>query len=536
MSAVKKTLTYVKKLPWLYKLGGGVALLLAVVVVYHLASRSAVAPSAVSEAPHVVLASVASLSDQTGPLPVTGRVTSVNKASILAVSSGEIVSLSRALGDHVSAGSVIASFENSSQRAAVLQAQGAYEGAQAALAKASGSTAQNSGLNSAQATQNAQNAATAAGSALRSAYVSLDDAVHTKADALFSNPQTTQPVLNLSVPNGQITINVQSQRVALDPLLDSVNTIAGDTSTANIDDNITAVIAKARTVEVFLDGLVDALNGAVTTPTVSASAIASYQTSISAARTEVLGAISSLTAAKSAYDSALSGANVAQNSASAGTENDIASAQANVKAALGALNAAQANLEKTIIRSPISGTIVSLPITLGGYVPSFTQVAQISNPSALEVDTYVTSEDAKTLVIGGKAVIGGKTDGVIVFIAPALDPTTGKIEVHIGIPGNQSALTDADTVTVSLERSAIGGSKTSSKNSITIPIAAAKLTPDGPLVFTVSSSTLVGNPVVFGPILGGQVTVTGGLTPDMDIVTDARGLSPGQLVVVDTAK
>jgi hypothetical protein len=51
-------------------------------------------------------------------------------------------------------------------------------------------------------------------------------------------------------------------------------------------------------------------------------------------------------------------------------------------------------------------------------------------------------------------------------------------------------------------------------------------------VFTVASSTLVAHPVVFGDIAGGQVEVTQGLSLDMDIVVDARGLSEGQAVVV----
>jgi RND family efflux transporter MFP subunit len=284
---------------------------------------------------------------------------------------------------------------------------------------------------------------------------------------------------------------------------------------------------------VFLNDIVEALNKAVTNQNVSASMLASYQSSIAAARSEVISSISSLVSAKSAYDSAASGASVAQNSASSGTSNDIASAQANVKSALGALNAAQANLEKTIIRAPISGTIVSLPITRGGYVSSFSEVAQISNPSALEIEVYVTSDDAKTLSVGGKATIEGDVPGVIVFIAPALDPSTGKIQIKIGIPGKQSSFADGDAVAVSLERSAVKGG-TTAKNTITIPIAAAKITPAGPVVFTVSSSTLEANPVFFGPIIGDRVTVINGLTPEMVIVTDARGLSDGQEVVVDS--
>ena len=100
------------------------------------------------------------------------------------------------------------------------------------------------------------------------------------------------------------------------------------------------------------------------------------------------------------------------------------------------MQAAEANLEKTIIRSPISGTIVSLPITQGGFVSSFAQVAQVSNPGALEIDAYVTADDAKTIAVGGKAVISGTVQGVIVSIAPAIDPTTGKILVKVGIVGS----------------------------------------------------------------------------------------------------
>lgn len=527
MNTVKKLLTYIKTLPLAYKIGAAAAVVVLGVVVAHIGGSPA--PVATADVTHVRIASVASLSNQGGPLPVTGKVTSISKADILAVSSGEIISLSRKLGDYVGAGSVIASFENSSQRASVLQAQGAYEGAQAALAKASGSTAQNSGLSSAQAAQSAENAKVAASAALHSAYASLDDAVHTKSDGIFTNPRTNSPQLLPTVPDSQLVIRIQTQRVGLDAVLESVRVLDG----SDVDANITVAISKAQTIASFLNDMVQALNKAIPTTDTSATTIANYQASAAAARSETLAAISSLTSAKTAYDAAVSGATVAQNSASGGTANDIASAQANVKAALGSLNAAQANLEKTIIRAPISGTIVSLPITRGGYVPAFSQVAQISNPSALEVETYVTSDDAKTLAVGGAATIDGSTKGVIVSIAPALDPSIGKIQVKIGIVGDQKSLTDGDTVTVSLERS-IGATKTAVKNTITIPIAAAKITPEGPVVFTVSSTTLKANPVTFGAILGGQVSVTQGLTLQMDIVTDARGLSDGEVVVIDS--
>ena len=537
MNILQKGWGFVVRLPRLYSIGGGIALFVVVLLGVHFLTRPAAAPSTSATIAHVTLASVGSLSGNTGALSVVGNVSSVSKASILAETSGEIVSLNHALGDRVSAGAIIASFENSSQQAAVLQAQGAYAGAQAALAKASGSTAANSSVTSAQATQSAENAALAASSVLHSAYASVDDAIHTKADTMMSNPRSNTPQLNVTVPDSQLVVNIQNERTLLDPLITTVATLDDGATSADVDARAGTAISSLQTISAFLDDMATALNQAVPSQNVSASMIATDQATIAAARTEVLTSISNLTSAKSAYDSAVAGATTATNSASTGTANDIAAAQANLKSAQGSLNAAEANLEKTIVRAPISGTIVSLPITRGGFVASFSPVAQISNPSALEIDTYVTSSDAKTLVRGGTATIEGGVKGVITFIAPALDPTTGKIQVKIGVVGDQSALTDGDTVAVQLVRSesAVSATTDTTTTAITIPIVAAKITPSGPVVFTVSSSTLVANVVTFGAISGSSVTITAGITPDMDIVTDARGLSDGEQVVVDPA-
>jgi len=77
-----------------------------------------------NNATQVSVATVASLSTTSNSLPIVGTVTSLNKATVLSQTSGEIVSRSRTLGDTVSAGEVIAEFANSSQQAAVLQAKG----------------------------------------------------------------------------------------------------------------------------------------------------------------------------------------------------------------------------------------------------------------------------------------------------------------------------------------------------------------------------------------------------------------------------
>jgi RND family efflux transporter MFP subunit len=295
--------------------------------------------------------------------------------------------------------------------------------------------------------------------------------------------------------------------------------------------------AVAQQTIVFLNDLIQAVNKTPPSQTASASALSGYQASLATARSESVGAITAVTGAKSAYDSALAGANTSANSAGSGTQSDIAVAAASLKQAQGALDAAKAALDKTLVRSPISGTIVSLPVTKGDFVSAYSQVAVVSNPGALYVAAQVTPSDAKSLSTGNAAVIDGAVRGVITFVAPALDPATNKIEVKIGIQGDASALTDGEVVSVALDRNekqAGAGASANAGDAIAIPIIAAKISPTGPVVFTVTaSSTLSAVPIRLGSILGDRITVLSGLSLDTEIVTDARGLAEGQTVVVD---
>ncbi len=533
----KKIIRYLAGLPRTYRIAGVAIVLIVAILTFNVLTRKKASSDTPAQVTHVSVQSVAGLSSASGPLPVTGKVTSLSEATILSQTSGEITSLPVAIGSYVPVGGVIAQFENSSQRAAVLQAQGAHDAAAAMLAKATGTGATNSDISSSQAAQGASNAQASLQAALQSAYITLDDAVHTKADALFSNPRTTNPQLNFTSSDAQLIIDLKNKRVQLDAVVSDAHNLAQNVTADNADASAEKMIADARTIQAFLDNLITALNSAITSDTMTPSTIVAYQASIGGTRSSLSGTVSSVTGAKAAFDSASSGASVAANSAGSGTTNDIAAAQANLKQAQGALDAARANLEKTIVRSPISGTIVSLPVSRGDYVGGFSQVAIVSNPGALEIITNVTPEDAKSLEVGGKVTIEDAIAGSIVSIAPALDPTTNKIEVKIGITGDRSNLTSGETVSLTLTRRAITTTTANAapSASITIPIIAAKITPQGPIVFTVTaSSTLLAHPIKLGSILGEQVVVATGLTPDMEIVTDARGLAEGEKVEINT--
>ena len=305
-----RIVSWVKELPRLHSIGG-IAVIVAVLLVGGRALLHAAPESTemLSTMVQVKTASVGSLSAETAPLPVTGKVLSLAQATVLAQTSGEIVTLAHALGDYVSAGAVIASFENSVQRAGVLQAQGAYDAAQAALAKATGSTAENSQTTSI--------------TALASAYAALDDAIHVRADQLFNNAKTSSPDLIITVPDSALVATLKSERAALEATLTDARALASGVSSRDVATNSAAMLTYTQKVRAFLDNLIQAVNETPQSQSVSATTLAAYQASLAVARTEVVGAMSSLTGAKVSYDS-----------------NDLAVVQASLKQAQGALNAA----------------------------------------------------------------------------------------------------------------------------------------------------------------------------------------------------
>ena len=504
-------------------------LLVAVLVVligWHVATGAkSAADTAGAMQKTVTVSSAAALSSGGGSITLTGTVTSMHEATLRAQTSGGLTQVYKKLGDTVGAGEVIAEFDNSAERAAVLQAQGAYEAALAGSSIAdvsrdqSGTTVANSRI--------------AAYNALRSAYATADDAIRTKTDGVFSNPRSAQPLFVLSSSNTQMVIDLQTKRPQLEDMLTrESNHNAGLESLSDtaLLAEINQQVSDLQTTASYLDTLSLALNQSFANNAYSQTTIDGYKASVSVARSAVTGSLSALAGVKASYDAALSGAAIATHQSASGT-NAPTTASASVKQALGALRGAQSRLEDTIVRSPISGSIISLPVSMGDYVGMGSPVAVVSNNNALEIVTYVNEDDARTIAVGGVAHIEGTTAGVIMRIAPALDPLTKKIEVRVGIQGNASALTNGSTVRVELERSHADASAGGA--AMVLPIAAVKILPDGAAVFTVNaSSTLESHIVQLGALMGDRVNIAGGITPNLQIVTDARGLKAGDAVQI----
>jgi RND family efflux transporter MFP subunit len=454
----------------------------------------------------VSLKSVAELASDSAPLEVAGTVSATSQAQIRAEVGGQITAVNYTLGDHVAAGAVIASVENASQRAAVAQAQGAVDAASAGASVSQTSLA---------------SAKSGAVTALLSAYGVTDKTIHTDIDPMFSNPGGATPQFNVQSSDSQSKVNAENERVSVSAIVTREQTQSANVSaSSDLTGELQTTQKELRQVRDFLDTVIKTLNSGIPTNNVSASTIAGYLATANAARSAVVGALSSLSSAQAGIETASKGADTQSGSSAAA----LTQAQAG-------LAAARAALEKTIIRAPISGTINSLSLKVGDYLSAGAVAAVVANNGALEVTAYVTDSDSHEIAAGSSATITtdeGTVTGIVTRVAPAIDPATKKVEVRIGITDGAENLVNGQSVTVSIARARKAAT---APQTITLPLSALKVGADAISVFTVDENKkLVAHTVSLGQLLGDRVVIESGVTPDMQLVTDARGLQPGETV------
>ncbi|MCF7843828.1 HlyD family efflux transporter periplasmic adaptor subunit [Candidatus Gracilibacteria bacterium] len=469
----------------------------------------------------VLMSTVSEIINKESPIPLLGIVTSVSEATILAESGGKLTRVYKKLGDKVYAGQIIAEFENSAERAQVQQAEGAYESAKAArdITIINNGTVGSSLIES----------KTKALNAISSAYITVDDIIYTKTDSSYYHPRGADIKFQPLVPDVNLIYSLEFTRKKIEA---SILARGARNRTLTIDNDLvtelTSVKNEVEMIKNYLDDLATAYSKAVPDNNYSLTTLETMRATIGATRSAISGTIGLLTETRLSLTSSINA------EAITGTENgggSTATADAQVKQAYGAYNGALSRLNKTIIKSPITGTLNSLSIQTGDYVSQFTKVAVVSNNGALEVVTYVNEEDVKRIAIGGKVTMSSNIQGVITRIAGGIDPKTKKIEVRIGITSGGSSLINGQSIQIKVSRTHLEDKKISGP--IAIPLSALKITPNGAYVYTTStSSTLIAIPVTLGAILGDEMEITSGIYPSLNIVLDARGLKEGQKVSI----
>ena len=446
----------------------------------------------------VTLQSIGELSGTGSSVDFIGTVRSVAEAEILSQTGGTVRAVHTSIGKSVPAGFVIAELENAAERASVLQAEGSYDAAIAA-----------------RNAQSLPNTETSARNVYRSAYVTVDTAIENYVDTFFGGATAVGPKL-LIYPGVDEANALSRERARIEEMMHAWEASLQNADSRNPEALLDDAENRTRQVDTFLTNLANAANKT------DSRATADQLAALASARASVSSVLASITSARGSFRS--------------GSTSATASADASVKQALGSLRAAQANLERTIVRAPIAGQVNFLPIRVGDYVTSFTHVATVAQNGALEIVVYVPEDDRNLLVAGGKVTVDEKYDGVITSVAPALDPTTKQIEVHVAVTGT-SELVNGQSVHIAFpdleQKTEVAEAQT---GPVLLPLAAVKLRTGDRIVFTVGEDgRLVAHTVEVGDVRGDRIEVLTQLPPEMRIVSDARGLSEGEKVTVAEA-
>jgi multidrug efflux pump subunit AcrA (membrane-fusion protein)/uncharacterized protein YfiM (DUF2279 family) len=404
--------------------------------------------------------------------------------------------------------------ENSAQRAALMQAEGAYD---AALA---GAVSSESSIESA---ETGLDASLSSGvNNYKSAFISADSSVRNTIDDLFNDPTGAIPGFKLEGFGSAPALN--TERGQIEVILDSWSADIQTTNAANIQTRLGDARSDIERIATFAETLA----GIVARQDTSASFTQAQKDAVEASLLGVRSSLNGTGIALEASITAIEGAREALTRAKiAGTGEGVSLSQAQVKSALGQLRAAQSAYEKTLVRTPIAGVVNALYVKTGEYAVPGSPAAVIANNNALEIITALGEDDAALVTIGDKVIIEEEVGGVITAIAPAIDPLSGKKEIRIGVD-DDIELTNGATVSIEFKRSEV-----KSSDVITVPLSALKITATDPIAFTLKDDqTLEAHIVVLGKIMGDVVEVKEGLTSEMRIITDARGLREGQKVEV----
>ena len=316
---------------------------------------------------------------------------------------------------------------------------------------------------------------------------------------------------------------LNSERVAYQSLLPDwqqrANTL---TAQNNLDQALLEAETRVDRTLAMVDSFITLFNRA-DSGRYSDSELQTFSTNFTTLRSSLLGSKSSIEAARVGLKSAKDAGTRADIST---TVSSVPAADAQIKQALGSLQSAQANFAKTVLRTPISGTINSLNIKSGDFVSSFQSVAEVANNNALEIVAFVSDKERDILAVGDTVLIENQYEGRISQIAPAIDRATRKTEVRITTENTN--IKNGETVNITKEVAATSTVTTV----VNIPLTAVKFEIEDGFVFNVVDGKLVQNPVTLGTIRGNSVTITDGLSATDTFVVDARGLLPGSEVTV----
>lgn len=349
---------------------------------------------------------------------------------------GQIVSIPVSIGQKVDAGATLVALDQSALLATRAGAAANLEAAEARLAALmAGTRPEQLAINQTAVAQTKN----ALASALQSAYTNADDAVHAKADQLFTNPRNATAQLAILVPDAALVNRIQTERVALEPVFSAWNAALSATSD-NPEGSVAVSEENMRNVAAFLDDLTVALAETQAGGSVSAATLVGYQTSVNTGRLNTLASLSALISADTAYKAAVGALTLAQAGA---TANDIAAQKAAVDAAQATLRGIDVTLRQSVLAAPFPGTVTALNAHLGQTAAPGAILVSIESSGGSK-DNALVVPTSSVIKSGGQAFVYLKNEKGAPIQTPVMTGLVGAdgmTEILSGLAAGDEVLT-----------------------------------------------------------------------------------------------
>lgn len=219
---------------------------------------------------------------------------------------------------------------------------------------------------------------------------------------------------------------------------------------------------------------------------------------------------------------------LAQRNATAGSGSELLGSEANQGQARAAVALARARLANTRIVAPGAGRLLTRDVEPGDAVQSGRIVLTLALDGTTQLVAVPDEKDVARLTEGQPATASAEAfpeqrfAARVVYVAPAIDPDQGTVEIRLDVDSAPSYLRPDMTVSVQVETAR-------RPNALVVPVGVVRdLTTSAPWVMAIREGRVVRIPVTLGIRGEATVEVLGGLAEgDRVVAASARGVEPG---------
>lgn len=246
---------------------------------------------------------------------------------------------------------------------------------------------------------------------LQDAYTKADDAIRNKVDQFFTDPLAHSPQLALIMIDYQLKTDIEWRRSALESVLKTWQvSLVNLTVNSDFTPYLEVANKNLEQIKSFLDKIALVVNNPNNLLSGSGESIpASWKSNVSTARSNINTATSNLTAAEEKLKKAESDLALAEQELTlkkAGTiKEQIIAQEAQLEKSKANLQYYQAQLAKTILRTPFNGIVTTQDAKVGEIVLANSNIVSIISEADFEIEANVPEADIAKIKVENSALL-----------------------------------------------------------------------------------------------------------------------------------